>query len=186
MLRGTWLTLVPRVDGVIFNPRSHEIVWYEDIQEVPFRFRATGDLAGTSVVGAVDVYADAGLLIAQLPVSLRVRGPSDTRAEDEDAATWTYGGTHMFEAVFAFHAILGTGIGRDSLRARGAGDPSACERAVPLNEALWMELQYVRRYAPWLGTPDETNALQAALGNTLVGPAPQMALPRRRARRAAF
>ena len=64
-----------------------------------------------------------------------------------------------------FHAILETGIGGDSLPARGAGDPSAWERAAPLNEALaaWMELQYVRRYAPWLGTPDESSALQTAL-----------------------
>ena len=70
--RGTWLRLVPRVDGIVFNPLSQEVAWLEDIQESSFRLIADESVIGRPLLGAVDVYYGPAL-IAQVPISISVR-----------------------------------------------------------------------------------------------------------------
>jgi hypothetical protein len=64
-----------------------------------------------------------------------------------------------------FHAILETGLDSTGRAAAGIADTNAWNQAAPLNEAVaaWMELEFLRRYPRWLGTPEEIEAARAAL-----------------------
>ena len=96
--RGTTLKLVPELKGFRFNPPVLELEWFEDVQQVRFRLMAESDLAGSSSLGAIDVYA-AGLLIAQVPLSIRVRQPGETETEESQVTL-----ARMFEKVFASYS----------------------------------------------------------------------------------
>lgn len=97
--RGMLLRLAPQLDGVLFNPAQQEITWLEDIQEASFRLLAQPALAGHVLLGAIEIYAGP-VLIAQLPLSVRVRAPSEP-SEDEEYET-VKGRT--FETIFASYA----------------------------------------------------------------------------------
>ena len=96
--RGTTLKLVPELKGFRFNPPTLELDWFEDVQQARFRIMAGDDLAGSSRLGAIDVYA-AGLLIAQVPLSIRVRQPGETETADSQVTL-----ARMFEKVFASYS----------------------------------------------------------------------------------
>ncbi len=96
--RGTTLKLVPELKGFRFNPPTLELDWFEDVQTVRFRIMAGDELAGSSRLGAIDVYA-AGLLIAQVPLSIRVRQPGETEAAESQIIL-----ARMFEKVFASYS----------------------------------------------------------------------------------
>lgn len=96
--RGTTLKLVPELKGFRFNPPLLELDWLEDVQQVRFRIMAGDDLAGFSRLGAIDVYA-AGLLIAQVPLSIRVRQPGETETAESQVIL-----ARMFEKVFASYS----------------------------------------------------------------------------------
>jgi Protein kinase domain/TIR domain len=97
--RGTPLRIVPEVPGVSFNPPSQDVSWLEDVQEVSFRLRAAPEAAGRALLGAVAVHAGP-LLVAQVPLSIHVRGAGERR-EDAEAATAT---AQLFGSVFASYA----------------------------------------------------------------------------------
>lgn len=96
--RGTRLKLVPELKGFRFNPPSMELDWLEDVQQVRFRIMAGDDLAGSSSLGAIDIYA-AGLLIAQVPLSVRVRQPGEAETVESQIIL-----ARMFEKVFASYS----------------------------------------------------------------------------------
>jgi hypothetical protein len=81
--RGIWLTLEPRVEGVRFNPVSQEVAWFEDLQEVAFRFLVEAVPEGRDRLGALDVRAD-GLLIGQVPLAMSVGGGPPGGASEGD------------------------------------------------------------------------------------------------------
>lgn len=98
-MRGTWFTIVPRLDGVQFNPPQQEVAWHEDIQEVPFRFRPDSEADGKSLVGGMEVWAN-GVCITLVPVALKVGGNSWTDGE----GPWDMSSGAMFEEVFASYS----------------------------------------------------------------------------------
>ncbi|MFX0074822.1 MAG: toll/interleukin-1 receptor domain-containing protein [Candidatus Hermodarchaeota archaeon] len=69
--KGTILTIIPNVKGIIFNPNKQEIAWYEDIQEIIFRLKAGSGVLDHSTIGSMDVYKE-GLLIGQIPISITI------------------------------------------------------------------------------------------------------------------
>jgi TIR domain-containing protein len=96
--RGTTLKLVPNLKGFRLNPSTLELDWFEDVQQVRFRIMAGDELAGSSRLGAIDVYA-AGLLIAQVPLSIRVRQPGENETAESQIIL-----ARMFEKVFASYS----------------------------------------------------------------------------------
>jgi TIR domain len=98
--RGTQLVISPEVHGVVFNPPAQEVRWLEDLQHVEFRMRATSDAAGRAVLGTVEVRAGS-LLVGQVPLSVRVRGPDEPSEGVEASASST---TRLFRSIFASYA----------------------------------------------------------------------------------
>src|SRR5689334_16175655 len=96
--RGTTLKLVPELKGFRFNPPVLELDWFEDVQQVRFRIMAGDGFAGSSRLGAIEVYA-AGLLIAQVPLSIRVRQSGETETAEAQIIL-----ARMFEKVFASYS----------------------------------------------------------------------------------
>jgi len=94
--RGTWLRLIPSVEGVEFNPRSQEVAWFEDVQEVPFRFRAAAGVAGAPLVGALEIYVGA-MVVGILPLALTVEAGAPE-------VPLTAASARMFTQVFASYA----------------------------------------------------------------------------------
>jgi hypothetical protein len=107
LIRGTWLTLTPRCDGVTFNPASQEVAWYEDVQEVAFRFYVSPEVAGQLLSGSIEACTAEGLPIARLGLSLRVRGAESTEEE-----AWATVETEMFRSIFASYAHVDGAIVR--------------------------------------------------------------------------
>jgi TIR domain/von Willebrand factor type A domain len=101
--RGIWLALTPRVDGVEFNPITHEVAWYEDIQEVEFRFRAPGSLAGETRIGSVDIQSS-GLPIAQIPIAIRLRRLEAVGQSQNDPDGWVDHQGSLPNAIFASYS----------------------------------------------------------------------------------
>jgi hypothetical protein len=101
--RGLWLNLVPRVEGVQFNPAAQEVAWYEDIQEVLFRFLAGEELEGKNLLGSLEIYAS-GVQIGQVPLSLRVRSARDGAEANKEQDDWCDPAGRMFEAAFASYS----------------------------------------------------------------------------------
>jgi TIR domain len=98
--KGTQLRISPDVPGVVFNPTALEVRWLEDLQQVAFRLQATPEAAGHTVLGAVEVYAGP-LLVAQVPLSIHVRGADEPHERPDAAATST---AQLFSSVFASYA----------------------------------------------------------------------------------
>jgi hypothetical protein len=100
LLRGTWLTLTPRCEGVAFNPALQEVAWHEDAQEVAFRFCASPEVAGQLLSGTIDACVGEGLPIARLGFSFHVRETG--AAEDERPQSTSE--AEMFQSIFASYA----------------------------------------------------------------------------------
>jgi hypothetical protein len=98
-MRGTWFTLIPRLEGVTFNPPQQEVAWLEDVQEVPFRFLVGTEFTGRSVIGGVEVLAN-GVCIAIVPISLTVGEGAWSDADNP----WETSSGSMFEEVFASYS----------------------------------------------------------------------------------
>jgi hypothetical protein len=98
--KGTQLRISPEVRGVVFNPPAQEVRWLEDLQQIAFRLQATSEAAGQSVLGAVEVHAGP-LLVAQVPLSIQVRGAGELQERPEPAARST---GRLFSSVFASYA----------------------------------------------------------------------------------
>jgi hypothetical protein len=98
--KGTLLRVEPKVPGVEFNPPAQELRWLEDLQQVAFRLQATSEAAAQTVLGAVEVHAGP-LLVAQVPLSIHVRGAGEPQ-ERPEAATASTG--RLFSSVFASYA----------------------------------------------------------------------------------
>jgi TIR domain len=97
--KGTRLRVSPEVRGIMFNPPAQEVGWLEDLQQVAFRLQATSE-GGHTVLGAVEVHAGP-LLVAQVPLSIHVRGAAERQERDEPSATST---GRLFSSVFASYA----------------------------------------------------------------------------------
>ena len=98
--KGTLLRVTPEVPGVVVNPPVQEVRWLEDLQQVAFRLQATSEAAGRTVLGAVEVHAGP-LLVAQVPLSIHVRGAGEPQERPETAAAST---GRLFSSVFASYA----------------------------------------------------------------------------------
>ena len=98
-LRGTWFTLIPRLEGVVFNPPQQEVAWLEDVQEVPFRFLLGVELEGKSVIGGIDVLAN-GVCVAVVPIAIRTGCDAWSDADNP----WETSSGSMFEEVFASYS----------------------------------------------------------------------------------
>ena len=97
---GTRLWVRPEVPGIGFDPPVHEVRWLEDLQQVDFRLQALSHTAGRAVLGAVEA-SDGPLLVAQVPLSIRVRGVGDRQERVEGVAAST---VRLFGSVFASYA----------------------------------------------------------------------------------
>jgi hypothetical protein len=126
---GTSLWVRPEVPGVGFDPPAQEVRWLEDLQRVTFRLEALSHTAGRAVLGAVEVHAGP-LLVAQVPLSIRVRGVHERQDGAEGMAAST---ARLFGSVFASYAPEDDHIvkavaeayrplGIDMLVDRGAGE----------------------------------------------------------------
>jgi hypothetical protein len=98
--KGTRLWVRPEVPGIGFDPPVQEVRWLEDLQQVDFRLQALPHTAGRAVLGAVEAYVGP-LPVAQVPLSIRVRGVSDRQERVEGAAAST---GRLFGSVFASYA----------------------------------------------------------------------------------
>ena len=98
--KGTRLWVRPEVPGIGFDPPVHEVRWLEDLQQVDFRLQALSHTAGRAVLGAVEAYVGP-LLVAQVPLSIRVRGVGDRQERVEGVAAST---VRLFGSVFASYA----------------------------------------------------------------------------------
>jgi hypothetical protein len=114
--RGTILRVVPRVEGVEFNPLSHEVAWQEDIEEVRFKMRAISG-QGSTRLGALEVEKD-GALLALVPLAVRVRRRGEA-AEVEKRSVRT---GRVFRRIFASYSTR--------------EDAAVVERCVAAYEAL--------------------------------------------------
>ncbi len=75
--RGTELRIVPRCEGVTFNPESIAFKWIEDMHRAEFRFRAEGSLAGTDDLALVEIFVGPVLVGAiKLAMSFEAAKPS--------------------------------------------------------------------------------------------------------------
>jgi len=93
----TRLRVRPEAPGVGFDPPAQEVRWLEDLQQVTFRLQALSHTAGRAILGAVDVHAGP-LLVAQVPLSIRVRGVGERQERAEGVAAST---ARLFGSVFA-------------------------------------------------------------------------------------
>jgi hypothetical protein len=98
--KGTLLRVEPEVPGVVVNPPAQEVRWLEDLQQVAFRLQAISEAAGQTVLGAVEVHAGP-LLVAQVPLSIHVRGAGEPQERPDIAAAST---GRLFSSVFASYA----------------------------------------------------------------------------------
>lgn len=98
-MRGTWFTLIPRLEGVTFNPPQQEVAWLEDVQEVSFRFMVGPEFDGNSIVGGLEVLAN-GVCVAVVPISLMV----GEGAWCDSTNPWETSSGSMFEEVFASYS----------------------------------------------------------------------------------
>src|SRR5262249_17913827 len=69
--RGALLSLMPRVEGLQFNPPAATVAWFEDLQEVRFRFRALAASVEKSLAGVLEVTV-ASLPIARLGMAINI------------------------------------------------------------------------------------------------------------------
>jgi hypothetical protein len=97
---GTRLWVRPEVPGVGFDPPAQEVRWQKDLQRITFRLQALSHTAGRAVLGAVEVHAGP-LLVAQVPLSIRVRGVGERQKGAEGMAAST---ARLFSSVFASYA----------------------------------------------------------------------------------
>jgi len=97
---GTRLWVRPEIPGVGFDPPAQEVRWLEDLQRITFRLEALSHTAGRAVLGAVEVHAGP-LLVAQVPLSIRVRGVHERQDGADGMAAST---ARMFGSVFASYA----------------------------------------------------------------------------------
>jgi hypothetical protein len=98
--KGTLLRVTPELPGVVVNPPAQEVRWLEDLQQIAFRLQATSEAAGRTVLGAVEVHAGP-LLVAQVPLSIHVRGAGEPQERSEPPAAST---GRLFGSVFASYA----------------------------------------------------------------------------------
>ena len=97
---GTRLWVRPEVPGIGFDPPAQELRWLKDLQRITFRLEALSHTAGRAVLGAVEVHAGP-LLVAQVPLSIRVRGVGERQEGTEGVAAST---ARLFGSVFASYA----------------------------------------------------------------------------------
>ncbi len=69
--RGGWITFVPKISGVEFNPPKRTFQWTETVHREEFRLRASGDLVGRTLRGSMRVYLGA-LMLAEINLTLPV------------------------------------------------------------------------------------------------------------------
>ncbi len=130
--RGVELTLTPRAEGLDFNPRAVPVTWEEDIQDVPFRFRAQQKSVGKTIPGMVDVYCQ-GVIIASVAFGVHVRqlGKLDEQAQSQSFNTsrvfqtvftsYSHQDKEIVEAVVATYQALGIYAYLDTQALRGRG-----------------------------------------------------------------
>ncbi|MEP7284500.1 MAG: toll/interleukin-1 receptor domain-containing protein [Chloroflexota bacterium] len=56
LARGTEITIVPEMDGVIFNPERITFKWVEDLHRADFRLKVAQALAGTAGAGTATIF----------------------------------------------------------------------------------------------------------------------------------
>jgi hypothetical protein len=56
LVRGTEITIVPKCEGITFNPKQTKIKWMENIHRANFRFRADKTLEGDAAKGHINIF----------------------------------------------------------------------------------------------------------------------------------
>jgi hypothetical protein len=134
LLRGTWLTLTPRCEGVTFNPASQEVAWHEDVQEVAFRFCASSEVCDQLLLGTIEACVKEGLPIARVGFSLRVQAEGANGGE----MPWVIGEAEMFRSVFASYAhVDGSVVQRCAAAYRALGIKMYIDRDALLAGQAW-------------------------------------------------
>jgi von Willebrand factor type A domain/TIR domain len=151
--RGTPLTLTPQVEGLQFNPPSATVAWFEDIQDVRFRFRAPADRVEQSVFGALEVTLGS-LPIAHLGIAINVRAaaiavaarpmmPQHTGVYQDVFASYSSGDAAIVQACRAVYWGLGIhlAVDKQTLRAGQEWDPAlrAIIEKCDLFQLFWSE-----------------------------------------------
>lgn len=95
--RGKQFRLQPSADGIIFNPPYYDISWYEDIQEVKFRFSVHESQPNNIVPGCVNIFSNQ-LLVSQLPFTFQIADKSINIASNHTISS------KIFERVFASYS----------------------------------------------------------------------------------
>ena len=67
------ITLVPKMDGVEFNPRRASFSWVESVHRADFRLRANPHLDGETARGRLSIFLGR-ILLADIPLAIRVEG----------------------------------------------------------------------------------------------------------------
>lgn len=96
------LRVVPRMDGVTFNPPEARFLWTESVHREDFRLRAVASMHGRVARGTVTVFAG-NLILADVQVSIRV---------DRKAANVDQEFTHAraYRRIFASYSHRDTSI----------------------------------------------------------------------------
>jgi hypothetical protein len=122
VVRGTVLTLVPRMPGTAFNPARVDVSWREDVQETTFRM-LTSASPGTRLYGTVEVFVGP-LLVAVIEFGVRVtvavsaepRAPEATinvAMLDRIFASYSRRDSHVVDACAAVYRALGVQVVMD-------------------------------------------------------------------------
>lgn len=124
--RGAWLTITPHVEGVQFNPPCQVVAWFEDLQEVAFRFRIPQAIASRSLPGLIEITGESGLWLADLAVNLRAlasgeRLPAGDPSAELDTcrlpkqifASYSHADREVVEACAAVYKSLGVHLNID-------------------------------------------------------------------------
>jgi hypothetical protein len=94
---GTRLEITPKIEKLIVNPSQQQLTWFGEIEEAIFQIRHE-DTQGLSGIcsGFIEV-TTAGLLIAQIPVSISI-------GHNKSRLSWKSSTAEMISRVFASYA----------------------------------------------------------------------------------
>jgi hypothetical protein len=99
LARGTRLTFTPSAQGVLFNPESITIAWWEDVHRLEFRFRAAAAMRNLAANLTITVSADP-LVIAELRCGILFEAAEQAYAsnpfENEPITTAPYRAEEIF------------------------------------------------------------------------------------------
>ena len=125
VIREGELRVVPRVEGVTFNPPERRFLWTENVHREDFRMRADAALVGRTARGVVTVFAG-NLILADIQIGIQVKAeavdgppePSHARAYRHIFASYSHRDSSIVEEFEAHAAATGDRYVRDVITLR--------------------------------------------------------------------